>query len=294
METINVIYLNSATATNKNLNKSTANFVLSPPIIFPQNCKLKVACQQFSYTNFFLNVSAALANNHFVVEFGTGPVVHTITIPDGSYNVSELSSAVNVGVLNAGLPDGLVTLIPDFATNKVLFNISLTNYRLSFPAGTMYVLLGTTLAQFIPAEVIPGTPVYTTGIYSELAPAVANFNSILTVYLHTSLSNNSVFSGNQSNILASIIPTVPIGSVQEFSPYNMVHVDAHELVGANLSSINIYLTDQSNNPIALQDDFSTTILVSRVIEPVIQVNSGNYANSSVSTSLASIKRPEPF
>jgi hypothetical protein len=271
MENIAVLYLNTANATNKDLTQSTATFTLNPPLILPRYSKLKVCCQSFSFTNFFINISAALGNNNFVVENDVG-VVYTCVIQDGSYNVSELSAAINIELINQGLPDGLILLIPDFSTNRVVFSISQANYRISFPAGTMFDLLGCTLNQFIPAEVVPGVPVYTIAVYNELAPNVASFNSILNVYLHTSLTNNSIFSGQQSNILASIIPTASIGSVQSFEPYNMVYIDAHELSGAHLSNINIYLTDQNNNPVNLQDDWSCTLFIARMAEPIINVS----------------------
>ena len=188
-ETIAVLYLNSAQANVKDLTKSKAAFIMDPPLIMPGNCKLKVTCQQFSFTNYFINISAALANNHFVVSDNlVGGHTFTLVLPDGSYNVTDLSNAINAAGINAGLVDGLIQLVPDFSTNKVLFKISVANYQISFPAGTMYALLGTTLAQLIPAGG------FTAAAYSELAPNVANFNSILNVYLHTSLSNNSVFS----------------------------------------------------------------------------------------------------
>jgi len=273
-ETISVLYLNSAQANTKDLTKAKASFVMDPPLVMPGNCKLKVTCTQFSFTNWFLNVSAALANNHFVISDNIGGGhTFTLVIPDGSYNVTDLSNAINVAGINAGLVDGLVQLVPDFSTNKVLFKISVANYQISFPAGTMYALLGTNLAQLIPAGG------FTAAAYNELAPLVANFNSVLNVYLHTSLSNNAVFSGKQSNVIASIIPVASVGSIQIYEPPNLIMVDAHELVSASISTINIYLTDQNNNSLYLTDDFSSTILIQRVADPI---------------SYDTAKRPQPF
>lgn len=268
MEPLSIIYLNTAQATTKDLANSRATFTFDPPLTFPSDARLKCGCNQFSFTNYFINISATLANNNFVVQ-GNAPVAtYNIAIPDGSYNVSELSSAINIGVINAGLADGLITLVPDFATNKVLFSISTAGYRIHFPAGTPYALLGTTLNQYIPAG---GGVVYTAGAYSELAPIVANFNSILNVYLHTSFSNNSVFNGKQSDVLASIIPTVNVGSVQSYEPFNVIHVDCHELRGASISNCSIYLTDQNNAPISLQDDYSASIQISRVLDQTVKI-----------------------
>lgn len=272
MENLSVLYLNSASANYSNLTRAEATFVMSPPIVLPKNSSIKIACSQFSFTNYFINVSAALANNVFTIQ-SSAPATFALTIPDGSYSVSELSSAINTLGINAGLADGLVQLIPDFSTNKVLFSISTAGYRLSFPAGSPYVLLGTTLAQFIPAEVIPATPVYTTGAYSELAPNVAAFNNITNIYLHSSLTNNSVFSGDQSDIIASIIPNVSIGSIQQYDPFQWVYIDASQLSGGTISQIRLYLTDQVGASVQLTDNWGAVLVIARPIEPKITLNS---------------------
>jgi hypothetical protein len=256
VETIAVLYLNSANSTSKDLSKGRAFFVMNPVMEIPRDVKIKVAVQQFSFTNFFVNISAALVNNKFYyTNDALTPDKYTVTIPDGSYNVSDLSDAVNVGVINNGHTDGLITLTPDFSTNKVIFSISAAGWQLYFKAGTSYVLLGTTLNQKIPAAGL------TTGAYSELAPGVGTFNSITQLYLHSSLTNSSVFSGVKSDVIASITPTASIGSVQNTETYNLVWIPSDFLNGSILNSINLYVTDQNGNPVNLSDDYGTTILI---------------------------------
>ena len=256
---LNVIFLSSANATSKDLTRGQSFFVMDPVLQFPPNTKLKVACQQFSYTNFFVNVSAALANNTFYYTDDAGtPDKYSVTIPDGSYNVSDLSDAINTEVINNGHADGLITLVPDFATNKVLFSISAAGWQLYFKAGSPYVLLGCTLNQKIPAAGL------TAAAYSELAPNVATFNSITNLYVHTSLTNNSIFSGRKSDIIASVTPTASIGSIQEYQPHNLIWLDAKELAGSSVNSINIYVTDQSGAAVNLSDDYNLTLIIASV------------------------------
>jgi hypothetical protein len=222
---------------------------------FPSDGRLKVGVHDFSFINFFINISATIGNNTFIIQ-DSSPATFTLTIPDGSYSVTDLSTTINNLGIVSGLADGLIQLVPDFSTNKVLVEINALGYRVSFAAGTPYTLLGGTLNQFVPAV---GYTV--AAAYSELLPNDAAFNSISNVYLHTTLSNNSIFGGNAgSNVIASITPVASIGSTQSYLPNNILYIDAHELINTQLSNLTVYLTDQNNNSIELVDDFAVTLI----------------------------------
>lgn len=258
MEFIHVLYLNSAKAEYTDLTTASAIFQMKSVLDLPRDAKIKVACQSFSFTNFFINISVALANNtFFYTDDLLDPTKYSVVIPDGSYSVSDLSNAINLGVINNAHPDGLITLIPDFSSNKVIFSISLPNWQINFSAGSPYILLGTTLDQAIPALAL------TVGPYSEMATNVATFNDITNLYLHTSLTNSASFSGTNSDVIASIIPTASIGSIQSEKEYNLVWINADNLAGSQVSQISIYVTNQSGARVRLQDHFSCTIVIAR-------------------------------
>lgn len=257
----NIIYLTSSNASSVNLATGSANWVMNPPIQYDRNQKLKVAVQSFSYTNFFVNLSAALANNVFTLKNNlTGGHTFTVTIPDGSYSVDDLSNTINNGLINQGLPTGIVSLTPDYNTSTVVFTLSTVGYQISFPAGSPYILLGTNLAQTIPA----GNTYTTVANYSESGPSQATFNSILGLYVHTSLTNNSIFNGIQSDILYQSTPTADIGSIQSDSPFFPLWIDASTLSGASVNNISVYITDQNGNPVVLSDNFALSIIVMQV------------------------------
>jgi hypothetical protein len=252
-----VLYLSTAAATSKDLTKGRAEFTFNPPMSFPANTPIKLAVSGFSYTNYFLNISAALANNKFYyTDDLLTPDKYSITIPDGSYNVSDLSAAIDVGVINNGHTSGLITLTPDFASNRVYFTINAAGWQIYFKADSPYVLLGTTLLQKIPAAAL------TTGVYSELAPSIATFNSITGIYLKSSLTNLSNFSGRPSNVIASIVPTAPIGSIQNTQPFFPVWINASTLAGQTISNMYLELVDQADAPLNLSDDYAATIMIS--------------------------------
>lgn len=256
MSNLSTLFLASASATYKDLSTGRCRVDFNPPLSFPPNTRLKLCCQSFQFTNFFINISSTIGNNTFYYSDDLGNLVkYTITIPDGSYNVSELSEAVNLGVIANGHTSNLITIIPDFSSNKVIFNISAAGWILNFPAGTPYVLLGCTLNQTIPNGAL------TVGAYSEMAPNVATFNSIQSIYLHTSLTNNSNFSGQKSDVISAVVPTVSIGSIQQSRDYWPLWIDCSNLAGQSLSSIHLSLTDQNGNTILMSDDFSCVIVI---------------------------------
>ena len=257
MEFLNVVYLNTSTSAVKNLATGTAQFTFSPPLQIPTG-KIKVCCQSMTFTNYFVNISAALGNNKFYYTDNVGvPNKYSIIIADGSYSVSDLNVAVNNGVINNGQAANLIVLTPNFSTNTVVFTIASSGYQLYFPAGSMYLLLGCALNEKIPAAGL------TTATYSQSAPNIATFNSILNIYLHTSLTNESTFSGTQSDVLAVATPSVSIGSIQVLEPTNLIWTNAGNMSGSSLNSINVSLTDQNNNGLNLSDDYAVTILVAR-------------------------------
>lgn len=255
MDYIYILYLNSANADYKDLSTGRCSFDMKPPIELPAKTQLKMALHNFSFTNFFTNIYTGTNDKFYYTNDAGTPNKYSITIPEGSYSVSDLSDAINSGVINNGHTDGLITLIPDYSTNKVLFSISTTGWQLYFPAGSPYILLGTTLNQKIPSGGL------TTGAYSELATNVATFNSILQLYLHTNLTNSSLFAGKQSDIIASITPTAEIGSIQETSPTNLLWTSMSDKAGMLINTINLNITDQSGNTVKLSDDFSATLII---------------------------------
>ena len=251
----NVLFLNSSGTTEmKDLTTGTARWGFSPPLSFPKNDKLKIAVYQSSFTNFFINITTGVNDTFYYTDDVANPVKYTITIPQGSYNVSDLSDAIDIGVVNNGHTSGLITLTPDFSSNRVIVGISAVGWQVYFPALSQYVLLGATLNQKVPLAL-------TTGAYNELLPNVATFNSLLAIYVHCSLTNHSIFNGSQSDVIAVIIPTAPIGSIQSDSPTNLLWVSAPELSDTSINSIQISLTDQNGVKLNLSDDFNVSIIV---------------------------------
>lgn len=250
-----VLFLNSANASYKSLTTGQCQFNFNPQLRF-SNKKYRIAVQKMSFTNFFINIITGTNDLIYYTNDLLNLTKYSITIPQGSYNVSDLSDAINIGVINNGHTDGLITLTPDFSSNKVLVSISAAGWLVKWAAQTSYSLNGFALNATTPAV---GT--LTVGAYSELAPGIATYNAITEIYVKSSITYNSCFGGKSSNIIFSTSPTAPIGSVQNTEYNNLVWIYAPELSGQAISTLNIDIVNQNEQPIILSDDFAITILI---------------------------------
>lgn len=252
--TENVLFLNSASASYKDLATGKASFSFANPLRFSDK-KYRVAVHNFSFTNFFVNVTTGVNDLFYYTDDLLNLTKYSVTIQQGSYNVAELSDAINVGVINNGHTDGLISLIPDFSSNKVVVSISAAGWLVNWGPQTSYLLNG-----FALNDTVPASGLLTTGNYQEYAPNIATYNSITELYVKTSLTYNSVFSGKQSNVLFTCTPTASIGSTQNTEYNNLIFINSPEISNQTLSTINIDIVDQNDTPVYMYEDFSITLL----------------------------------
>jgi len=252
-----VLILNTANATTKDLATGHASYVLGEPLRFEKS-QPKIAVNSFSYTNFFLNISAALVNNKiYYSDDDSDSDKYNITIPDGSYSVETLNTYI-VNALNAvgATVAGLFEIVADYSQNKVYikWGDTLTTWYLSFEAGTPYTLLGFDLDDFVPAD--------QSNSANEInyAPNNAVFNNIEAINIKTNLSNNIVLGTRQSNVLYQSIPSVNPGSVQTDRPQNLLWASSYTL-SAGISEIVIDLTDQSGTPMVMSENFVVMVQI---------------------------------
>ena len=251
-----VLFLSSATASQKNLAQGTATWNMTPALYFKSG-GVRLALHDGSITNFFVNIITGTNDTFFYTDNIGVPDKFAVVIQSGDYSVSELSDAINLGVVNNGHTSGLITLQADYSTGKVIMSITLAGYMVYFkPNVSPYTLLG-----FLSAETVPNGAL-TTGTYSQYSDNQATFDAVQAINIKTSLTNNSLFSGSQSSIIATITPNVDIGSIQRFEPINLIWIDAFELSGSTVNAITISLTNQNDLPVDMSTDFVVTLLIS--------------------------------
>ena len=116
--------------------------------IFPSSVDLSnfdIALADLSLYYSWYSISGALQNNSFSINFpnGTGNTTYNITIPDGTYSVSDLNNFLQFYFYSQGLyiqnnTTGDITYYMQLVENPTAYKIQLISYPLptSLPAGT--------------------------------------------------------------------------------------------------------------------------------------------------------------
>lgn len=248
-----VIFLDTAGATTTTLSQGRASWIMQQPI--GEMPRAQVALSQFNFTNFFVNISAALANNKFYYsDDAANTTKYTITIPDGSYSLSELNNFIQASIL-ATHGFSIITLNPNYSTNKVAIVFgNVANWYVHFGADSPFTLLGFTNGQDVPATKA------NTAYYSEYGANDAAFNNIQSIKVSTNLTNDSVSNTNQSAIIYQCQPIVSVGSTQTSEPNNLLWIPSTAFQ-SKIYEIIVQLLDQNDSPIFMTENFSLTLIV---------------------------------
>lgn len=142
------IFLSSSQAASKDLAHGSATWQFRNPLQFSG---AELGLFEFGFTNFFVNISASLGNNHMYLSNDAANLTqHDFTIPDGSYSVgglSEFLTAEQQSVL--GLQ--VITLVANFSTAKVGIQFgNVTGWFVHFGAASPYALMGFAQDQNVP------------------------------------------------------------------------------------------------------------------------------------------------
>lgn len=204
-----------------------------------------------------LNIEANI-NDQFQLEVN-GDAVYTITVPPGLYDFNALNSSINSLLINEGLASGLISITGDSATQKILLSFSTANLQVQWIAGSMFELLGFNLSQNVP------TAGFTTDVYSELAPNIANFSDISSFLLHTNLVQAGMPLGDlQSQAIAQAQIDVPPGSQINFNPFNPLQFNVGHLRGQSILQADFWLTDQlSRGNLDFNGEYFTMLIIIR-------------------------------
>jgi len=269
--TDSVLILNTAVASTVDLANGTATFLLDQPLQF-QDRDPKICVNKFSFTNYFVNISAALANNEFHLYWddpapAAPDILITLTIPDGSYSIIDLNTVIqgllaaySDGVNPVGFHANCVDLLPNYGANRAYLQFNTyvaAGYYMLMDAGTPYVLLGAALNEKLPAGVGVYTAVDNEQHYFSGPPT---FNNIQTINIKTNICNNFIYGTLKSNVLYTTAPTVSPGSVQTDSPANLLWSDATVLRGGT-NLIKIDLSDQNDDPLPMTENFLVVLQI---------------------------------
>ena len=236
-----------------------------------------VSSAQIPYSIF--NITAAYNNNSFVLNFPTGSTStsytqFTIILPDGFYTMSDFNNYIDQFCITNGLylinSSGQNVYYINFSTNQNYYAVQLLLYTVptSLPVGytapsnwigystyssarTLYITIYNNLSNYLGLTqgaypvTLPQLSNYSL-LSNKTPPIATNVNSII---IHSSLVNNSVVS--PSNMLDAFqITNTTFGFNINYTPAIEKYV---KLTKGVFNSMTLYLTDQNNTPITLND-----------------------------------------
>lgn len=242
------LFLASAQADSKVLASGQATWFFQNPLVFSN---AEIGLFEFSFTNFFINISATLGNNKlYYSDDALDETKYTITIPDGSYSVTALSDFL-LAEQQSALGIQIFTLVPNYSTAKVGIQFAnVVGWYVHFGADSPYTLMGFANGQEVPASKA------CTAYYIEYAANTAAFNSITALKVSCDLTTDTVSNGEGSSVIFQTSPTVEPGSTQSNSPANILWCS---LTVPAFSQVTVRILDQNDSPVYLTEDFSVTL-----------------------------------
>jgi len=200
----------------------------------------------------------------------TGPdtlnviTVYDLTIPQGSYSVSELNQRIQIELSNAGAktsPDPLISLTPDEATQKIEIKIFYNGAIVDFTQpNSCWEILGFNNTDILTA---------TFDGESFLAPNEASFN-VINFYLISSnlVSQGLRFNNTYRQIINQTNIDVRPNSLIVSQPFNPSRIECPELVGQVRSNFDIRLLKDDFTPANTRGEYFSVRLSLSYLEPI--------------------------
>lgn len=252
-------FLNTSQASTKNLTVGRSTWQFQNQMDFgvtdtqPTIDPPQIGLLEFSFTNWFINISSALGNNKLY--FSNDPLVeskYTITIPDGSYSLASLNEFVSTQQTIL-VSQVIFSLQANYSTNKVCVQFStVTGYYVHFGADSPFALIGFTSGQNVPASKS------NTANYMEYGSNIAQFNNITGLSIVCNMTTDSISNGKASSTIYQTMPVADIGSTQSDRPNNIIWAT---LTNTRFDQITIQLLDQNGIPINMSEEFALTLIV---------------------------------
>jgi hypothetical protein len=207
------------------------------PIHLDSNRKYSLALVNIETYHSFPNVDAT--NNRFVYSTDNGATWQTITVPEGSYEITDLDRFIK-----EALKDDAVELQPNVNTLKCVLKISKPNYSVSFQGDS-------TLKEMLGFD----SKIYGPGSHEGVNNVdILKVNSIL---VHCDLIGGSYVNGQNFPTLYSFFANVPPGYKIVQSPHNLVYLPVTRHV---INDMRVWLTDQNNRSLNLRGETVTVRL----------------------------------
>lgn len=196
------------------------------------------------------------------LDLNTGGTSYRLVFPTGLYSGISIGDTLKTLLQAEGLPEDIIELIPNSSLGKMVLNINAQNTSVLFAAHQ-----GNTQSVFPPVTHLGqilgfGTTTYstTTTSTSVIAPNEASLNQNQYFLLHCDIVNNGVLINNVYNqTLAVIGIDSDVGNQIHYKPHNVQYHSIDNLHGSQKNNLSFWLTDEYNNPIVMNKDWSVLV-----------------------------------
>lgn len=247
-----------------NVSKNRFTIQLSRPIAVPHHAKnVMMKCLYASIWNTSPNITTTQT---FHIEKTNSATTYNITVPVGLYGVQDIQDLLSRGLESHGLSDDYIELIPNYATQKVIFVFKDTSTVILFDdnqyqdTSQLRTLLG-----FSAREVGP-----VSAAYGQVeGDSVAQFNQINSFHVGTSLLNGGGIriNDNESSTAAIIPINNAPGSQILFSPFNPISLSADHLIGNMISTVKFWITDEKQRDVIMNEPFEILFSITFLAKP---------------------------
>lgn len=216
----------------------------SPPLFLDPKRKFEMALINLETYNSIPNVTSS--NNTFVYTPDSGTTWKTITMPEGSYEVTQINAEIQRqletnGDWNAGSSTHYISVGANTSTLRAFIEITNASYQVDLTSSTIRTTLG------FNAQII------SSGYHEGENPVdILKVNSIL---VNCDLISGSFLSGSTQPVIYSFFPNVSPGYKIVESPNNLVYLPVS--CAGSIHRVRVWLTDQDNAQLNLRDETVT-------------------------------------
>ncbi len=246
-------------AVSKSAKGDRFSIILSDDFAIPDgvfNCEVSVpqAKVWFATPN-VLNDGKTNINSVIIIYQGD---VQQIYVPQGIYSIDGINEAIETKLENQGLPDRLITISGNEATNRVEVEFNYVGTTLFIEDGDLF----NTILGFDPID-------FTSTIVQQTisGQSPASLNHINSYRIHTNLVQNGLRANKNYNQTVAVVPIdVAPNSQITYEPIHPLICSADELIGTTRTKMDFWITDEENNEIEMGgEDWEFVLQVSYLV-----------------------------
>jgi hypothetical protein len=240
-------------------NGSSVEVVLNQSVDIPQDA-LSLYVEAESTTMWNTNPNVILGVNDTIIIDGI-----SYFFPEGLYDLTAINKQV---ALFVNSPTKYVFTADDVSGKLILTINSAVLTTIDF--ATMYYFFGYNPGSYSNAGFL-GVP------YLLYAPKKANFNYTNYYLVHCNLVPNGLLYNNSYSSIVTDIP-IEVGTLEQivYTPTNPCRLDCGNLAGSKITSIKVWITDDSNRLIKTNDEyFSVRLSINYMVPRIIRDKNNN-------------------